>query len=858
MALVQFYTIRCENLPAADKGLFHRGAPSSDPFCVFSIGTHEVKTKPVPKDLNPHFEDNLHLEIPPGEDFRRLVVKVFDHDLGKPADPLGMYSMELPASDTVAQATGVLVSQPKQKVNASGTIYFSYAVTIRENVQDKPQDEADAEEFEGSGSLIIERLSATGVTAADRRLFKEASSDPYCIVYIGSTEKFRTKVLPNTLNPDWTPTFTTPCEIPIPDANSWVKFVLFDRDVGRSDDFLGEYTFQLTATMQGPKRTFDEPLVAREADRNKKVTGRLQGTFTYRAPADVIEQFAHGHVRFPPGAFGRLVIRDIECRGLRAADKRLLRANSSDPYVDLVCRLKDRELRKRTGTIKSTLNPTWPDVVSFWVYERNFEVVMEVFDEDLTSKDDSLGVYRFEIPDVDTMWTKVTTEELGIDPKFSNSVTGTISFEYTVQFDEELEWSSSFGPIPKAMTKQVSKKVIAKFKPLQTQDLVNQLMEVSNWAFDVWAVIVDIVMWKHIPVTFVVVLISLYVSWRSYFFQTLCAGLSSYMGYFWFCNLRTKLNPVPQAPPPPPPPPPTPEEGGGGFMASYFGFLGVITQWAYMGVQTKNMVVDIFTWADPLTTHSVALGFVGLFLMSWVIPVSIIVLLGLVYAFTVQAFHWNYPLFARRFPGVRLVFIAIDSIMDRLGMGGVTPWHGTVRIKVIEAKSLMQSEKGHIGSIFGKASYPDPFVCIAVRGETAKTKTIKNTVHPRWDQDLEPFDVDHAGQKVIVQVWDENNEKMQHNSFLGETSFRAIPGVSGIVDTWLPLSRRSGVDDINVLVTGHIHLEYEIVGGADIGPGKSNPQGPPIRKGSLAPPHPDAAPPGRTPPPQAPSAPVVY
>jgi hypothetical protein len=243
-----------------------------------------------------------------------------------------------------------------------------------------------------------------------------------------------------------------------------------------------------------------------------------------------------------------------------------------------------------------------------------------------------------------------------------------------------------------------------------------------------------------------------------------------------------------------------------------FSFLGVITQWTYTGAQMVDMIRDMFTWSDPVTTQTVFIGSLALFTISWVIPLHILYLFAVVYLFTVQSFQYNYPLFAKRYPPLRLMQMALTRAYDMMGMGGVKPWEGTVRVRIIEAKNLTVSEAGHIGSMLGRAVYPDPFAVVAVGGFSKKTPKVSNTMHPVFDADMGNFAVKRIGQKIVIEIWDENNATLSYNTFMGEASFRAYPGTLGPTDAWLPLSRRPGTDDINCLITGHVHVEYEVLG----------------------------------------------
>lgn len=53
---------------------------------------------------------------------------------------------------------------------------------------------------------------------------------------------------------------------------------------------------------------------------------------------------------------------------------------------------------------------------------------------------------------------------------------------------------------------------------------------------------------------------------------------------------------------------------------------------------------------------------------------------------------------------------------------------GVLRIRVIEAKQLMKMDVGVLG--MGKS---DPYAIITVGSQEFRTKTISNTINPKWD-----------------------------------------------------------------------------------------------------------------------------
>ncbi|KAK9693219.1 C2 domain [Popillia japonica] len=74
---------------------------------------------------------------------------------------------------------------------------------------------------------------------------------------------------------------------------------------------------------------------------------------------------------------------------------------------------------------------------------------------------------------------------------------------------------------------------------------------------------------------------------------------------------------------------------------------------------------------------------------------------------------------------------------------------GVLRVHVVEAKNLMKKDIGMLGK--GKS---DPYAIITVGAQEFRTKTIQNTVDPKWDFWCE-FDIlQSSGQQLYVHLWD--------------------------------------------------------------------------------------------------------
>ena len=97
----------------------------------------------------------------------------------------------------------------------------------------------------------------------------------------------------------------------------------------------------------------------------------------------------------PQQCYANLHVKIIEARGLIAADTNLLgRPTASDPYC--VITLTREKTKRVTNYIESTLSPVWNEEFDIPVRFPNQNLVIKVFDRDVTSKDDEMGY--IEIP----------------------------------------------------------------------------------------------------------------------------------------------------------------------------------------------------------------------------------------------------------------------------------------------------------------------------------------------------------------------------------------------------------------------------------------------------------------------------
>ncbi|XP_077294102.1 extended synaptotagmin-like protein 2 isoform X2 [Arctopsyche grandis] len=109
---------------------------------------------------------------------------------------------------------------------------------------------------------------------------------------------------------------------------------------------------------------------------------------------------------------------------------------------------------------------------------------------------------------------------------------------------------------------------------------------------------------------------------------------------------------------------------------------------------------------------------------------------------------------------------------------------GVLRIHVVEAKNLMKKDIGMLGK--GKS---DPYTLITVGAQQFRTKTIDNTVNPKWDYWCEATVVSASGQRADFQLCDQDDMSKTDES-LGRCSVEISTVVKkGQLDTWLTLEQ---------------------------------------------------------------------
>ncbi|KTG18787.1 hypothetical protein cypCar_00020221 [Cyprinus carpio] len=120
---------------------------------------------------------------------------------------------------------------------------------------------------------------------------------------------------------------------------------------------------------------------------------------------------------------------------------------------------------------------------------------------------------------------------------------------------------------------------------------------------------------------------------------------------------------------------------------------------------------------------------------------------------------------------------------------------GILRIHFLEAQDLVGKDKFLGGLIKGKS---DPYGVIKLGNQLFRSKIIKETVNPKWNEVYEVFVHDHPGQNVEIELYDEDHDK---DDYLGSLTINVDElEKERKVDEWFVL------DDV---ATGKLHLKIE-------------------------------------------------
>uniref|UniRef100_A0A3Q2XX16 Extended synaptotagmin 2 n=1 Tax=Hippocampus comes TaxID=109280 RepID=A0A3Q2XX16_HIPCM len=119
---------------------------------------------------------------------------------------------------------------------------------------------------------------------------------------------------------------------------------------------------------------------------------------------------------------------------------------------------------------------------------------------------------------------------------------------------------------------------------------------------------------------------------------------------------------------------------------------------------------------------------------------------------------------------------------------------GVLRIHFLEAQDLEGKDKFLGGLIKGKS---DPYGILQIGNQLFQSKTIKETLHPKWNEVYEALVYEHSGQHLEIELFDEDPDK---DDFLGLLIDMTELHKEQKVDEWF---------DLEEAPTGKLHLKLE-------------------------------------------------
>ncbi|XP_055785210.1 extended synaptotagmin-2 isoform X2 [Salvelinus fontinalis] len=120
---------------------------------------------------------------------------------------------------------------------------------------------------------------------------------------------------------------------------------------------------------------------------------------------------------------------------------------------------------------------------------------------------------------------------------------------------------------------------------------------------------------------------------------------------------------------------------------------------------------------------------------------------------------------------------------------------GVLRIHFLEAQDLEGKDKFLGGLIKGKS---DPYGILQIGNQLFQSKTVKESLHPKWNEVYEALVYEHSGQHLEIELFDEDPDK---DDFLGSLMIDMTElHKEQKVDEWF---------DLEEVSTGKLHLKLE-------------------------------------------------
>lgn len=365
---------------------------TSDPYVKFKVGGRLLyKSKTINKNLNPEWDEQF--TIPVEDVFQPIHVKVFDYDWGLQDDFMGSAYLDLATLETNKPTDMVLTLTEAGKNYSMGEIHITVTLIPRSQEEKEQYFHRNVRLADTSRRLKSQIWSSVVtivlVEAKDLVSSLEGSmSSPY-VKFRLSNEKYKSKSVQKTVNPQWLEQFdlhmyddqSKSLEIVICDSKnkdevmgrgcldlSMLAYEKTHRIWKELDDRAGSIFLLLTISGTTGSETITD---LASYDPNSKDKEAVQSRYVFSKTFHNINDVGH------------LIVKVFKAQGLASADI----GGKSDPF----CVLELVNARLQTQTEYKTLSPQWQKIFTFKVKDIHSILEVTVYDEDRDHKVEFLG-----------------------------------------------------------------------------------------------------------------------------------------------------------------------------------------------------------------------------------------------------------------------------------------------------------------------------------------------------------------------------------------------------------------------------------------------------------------------------------
>ncbi|XP_062272702.1 multiple C2 and transmembrane domain-containing protein 1-like isoform X4 [Scomber scombrus] len=364
---------------------------TSDPYVKFKIAGKEVfRSKTIHKNLNPVWEERVSLLVETLRD--PLYVKVFDYDFGLQDDFMGSAYLYMESLEHLRTLDVTLdLKDPQYPEHNLGSLELAVTLSpkegdLRDAYQSMRLSDVHRKAQLWRGIVSISLIEGRGFQPMDAN----GLSDPYVKFRMGH-QKYKSKTIPKTLNPQWREQFDFHL---YEEQGGYVDITVWDKDVGKKDDFMGRCTIDLSLLSKEHTHKLDMPLEEGEGVLVLLVTLTASAAVSISDLSvnmlddpherhQIMQRYSLWRSLHNLKDVGVVQVKVIKAEGLMAADV----TGKSDPF----CVVELSNDRLQTHTVYKNLNPEWNKVFTFNVKDIHSVLEVTVYDEDRDRSADFLG-----------------------------------------------------------------------------------------------------------------------------------------------------------------------------------------------------------------------------------------------------------------------------------------------------------------------------------------------------------------------------------------------------------------------------------------------------------------------------------